>query len=216
LAHRFQLPLFEDLGSGWLGGSGFDQAVLRDEPPVVGSLAAGVDLVAFSGDKLLGGPQSGLIVGRADLVERVRRHPLMRALRVDKLTYAALEATLALWAREPSRSEIPVYRMLTDSVEAIGARAQALATELARLPGVRAATIDGVSTIGGGSAPGSALPTRLIALGAGDLSASALEARLRAGDPPVIARIQDDRVVLDLRTVMEDEEQEILEAVRTI
>jgi L-seryl-tRNA(Ser) seleniumtransferase len=216
LAHRFQLPLFEDLGSGWLGGGGLDETVLRDEPAVAESLAGGVDLVAFSGDKLLGGPQSGLIVGRARLVARVRQHPLMRALRADKLTYAALEGTLTLWAREPSRQEIPVYRMLTLSVDAIDARAQTLAAELARLPGVRAEIIDGVSTTGGGSAPGSALPTRLIALETGHLSASVLEARLRAGDPPIIARIQDDRVVLDLRTMMEGEDTELVEVVRSI
>src|SRR5580704_3250503 len=148
VAHRFQLPLFEDLGSGWLGGNGFDEAALRDEPRVTESLAAGADLVAFSGDKLLGGPQAGLLVGRARLVEQVRRHSLMRALRVDKLTYAALEATLTLWAREPSRLEIPVYRMLTLSVDTIDQRARALSAELNRLPRVRAAIVDGVSTIG--------------------------------------------------------------------
>ncbi len=164
LAHRFQLPLFEDLGSGWLGGTGFGEAVLRDEPPVAGSLAAGADLVAFSGDKLLGGPQSGLIVGRANLVGRVRRHPLMRALRVDKLTYATLEATLALWAREPARPQIPVYRMLTLTVEDLDVRARRLAARLGSLPHLRVEVIDGVSTIGGGSAPGSALPTRLVAI----------------------------------------------------
>jgi L-seryl-tRNA(Ser) seleniumtransferase len=216
LAHRFQLPLFEDLGSGWLGGDGFDEAALRDEPRVTDSLTAGADLVAFSGDKLLGGPQAGLLVGRASLVGQVRRHSLMRALRVDKLTYAALEATLALWAREPSRVEIPVYRMLTLPIEAIDRRARALSAELNRLPRVRTAIVDGVSTIGGGSAPGSTLPTRLIALEVNDLSASALEGRLRSGDPPVIGRIHEDRVVLDVRTVGEEEEHLILEAVQKL
>ncbi len=115
LAHRFNLPLFEDLGSGWLGHSEAIDA-LRDEPTVAASLRAGADLVAFSGDKLLGGPQAGIVVGRRELIDRVRRHPLMRAVRADKLTYAALEATLALWAETPSRGRIPVVRMLTMSV----------------------------------------------------------------------------------------------------
>jgi L-seryl-tRNA(Ser) seleniumtransferase len=121
LAHRFSLPLFEDLGGGWLGLPDPIEA-LRDEPTVAGSLDGGADFVAFGGDKLLGGLQAGIVAGRRAFVDRIRRHPLMRAVRADKLTHAALEATLALWARAPSRGDIPVVRMLTMSVGEIEAR----------------------------------------------------------------------------------------------
>jgi L-seryl-tRNA(Ser) seleniumtransferase len=213
LAHRFNLPLFEDLGGGWLGLPDPIEA-LRDEPTVAGSLRAGADLVAFSGDKLFGGPQAGIVVGKRDLIDRVRRHPLMRAVRADKLTYAALEATLALWARAPSRGDIPVVRMLTGSVEEIEARARRLIDRLGDLRGLQAAIVDGASTAGGGAAPGSALPTCLVAIEVGGLSAEALDARLRTGSPPVVARIQEGRVVLDLRTVADAEEQDLAEALR--
>ena len=206
LAHRFHLPIVEDLGSGWLGGTIDTPAVLREEPSVSASLAAGIDLVAFSGDKLIGGPQAGIVVGRRALIDRVRTHPLMRAVRADKLTYAALEATLALWMRPADRGRIPVYRMLTLRVEEIDARAHAVGARLTHVPGLRWRVIDGVSTIGGGSAPGSALPTRLLALAMEGVSASALEARLRRATPPIVARVQDDEVVLDLRTVSADDD----------
>ena len=213
LAHRFDLTLFEDLGSGWLGQPGLAVSSLIDEPSVADSLQAGVDLVAFSGDKLLGGPQAGLILGRAALVDTLRTHPLMRALRADKLTYAALEATLALWAQEPERARIPVFRMLTLTIDELDRRARALVDRLAGEPGQRCTIIDGFSTIGGGSAPGSALPTRLVAIQRDSTSASALEALFRAGDPPLIARILNDCVVLDLRTVAEDELDEMAGAI---
>ncbi|HYN08229.1 MAG TPA: L-seryl-tRNA(Sec) selenium transferase [Vicinamibacterales bacterium] len=213
LAHRFSLPLFEDLGSGWLG-TAEGIASLRDEPPVVASLKAGADLVAFSGDKLLGGPQAGIVVGRRDLIDRVRRHPLMRAVRADKLTYAALEATLALWADAPARVQIPVFRMLALSVEEIETRARRVLDRISGVPSLRAEIIDGASTAGGGSAPGSALPTKLIALAVDGVSAAALDARLRAGDPPIVGRIQNDRVVLDLRTVSDAEEPDLLAGIR--
>ena len=213
LAHRFNLPLFEDLGSGWLG---HPEAIdsLRDEPTIAASLRAGADLVAFSGDKLLGGPQAGIVVGRRELIDRVQRHPLMRAVRADKLTYAALEATLALWAETPSRARIPVVRMLTMSVAEVETRARQLLHRLGGIPGFRGEIVEGVSTTGGGSAPGSALPTKLVAIQVEGLSAEALDTRLRAGDPPIVARIQDDRVVLDLRTVAEPDEPDLVNAIR--
>ncbi|HEX7779649.1 MAG TPA: L-seryl-tRNA(Sec) selenium transferase, partial [Vicinamibacterales bacterium] len=211
LARQFNLPLFEDLGSGWLGTSEPIEA-LRDEPTIASSLEAGADLVAFSGDKLLGGPQAGIVLGRRELIDRVRRHPLMRAVRADKLTYAALEATLALWAEAPSRTRIPVVRMLTTSASEIEARARRLMDQLAGLSGSRTEIIDGFSTTGGGSAPGSTLPTKLIAISVDGISASEFDARLRRGDPPVVARIHDDRVVLDLRTVQENEDATLVEA----
>ena len=191
-------------------------AVLADEPSVRASLAAGADLVAFSGDKLLGGPQAGIVVGRRGLVDRVRRHPLMRAVRADKLTYSALEATLALWAKEPARCEIPVYRMLTMTTEEIERRAWTLAGDIGRVPGLSCQIIDGLSTIGGGSAPESRLPTRLVALTVTEMTASTLEARLRAGDPPVVARIEDDRVVMDLRTVASEEIDSLARAIAAL
>jgi L-seryl-tRNA(Ser) seleniumtransferase len=182
---------------------------LQDEPLVQDSIAAGVDVVMFSGDKLLGGPQAGIIAGTESAISQVRRHPLMRALRVDKMTYAALEATLQEHAAGRAAETVPVIRMLTMTTAEIGDRAHALAMALAGAP-LRAEIIDGVSTIGGGSAPGSALPTKLVALAHPALNATDLEARLRALDLPVIARIENDRVVLDLRTVA-PEDDELLE-----
>jgi len=206
LARRFELPVIEDLGSGWLGVAGADVPALADEPSAASSLRAGADLVAFSGDKLLGGPQAGVLVGRRDLVDRVRRHPLMRAVRADKLAYAALEATLALWFGAVGRERIPVYRMIVMPQAAVAARAAALVRSLDGVPGLASRIVEGTSTIGGGSAPGSALPTALIVAAVDGVSASALDARLRSDDPPVVARIADDRVVIDLRTVFEDED----------
>jgi L-seryl-tRNA(Ser) seleniumtransferase len=196
LGRRFTIPVVEDLGSGLLDDAA-DVPALRLEPSVRSSLAAGVDLVTFSGDKLLGGPQAGVIAGRDAIVSQIRRHPLMRALRADKMTYAALEATLEEYAAGRARETVPVMRMLTLTTDVIAARADALARTLAAA-GLVVDVIDGVSTIGGGSAPGSQLPTRLVALA---LPAERLASALRAGDPPVIARIDNDRVVIDLRTV---------------
>lgn len=212
LGHRFNLPLFEDLGSGWLGvphSTPWPDA-LRDEPSVRDSVAADVDLIAFSGDKLLGGPQCGLIVGRAAWVDKVRKHPLMRAVRAGKQTYAALEATLALWQQEPARADIPVVAMLLMPIEQIDQRARALAAKIASE--LITEVIDGASTIGGGAAPQSVIPTRLLSIKSATKSAAVLEAALRAGTPPVIARIQQDAVLLDLRTVDEAQDS-VLEGV---
>jgi L-seryl-tRNA(Ser) seleniumtransferase len=201
LAHRFNLPLFEDLGSGWLGvpHSAPWPDALRDEPSVRDSVAADVDLIAFSGDKLLGGPQCGLIVGRAAWVDKVRKHPLMRAVRAGKQTYAALEATLALWQQEARRTDIPVVAMLLMPIEQIDQRARALAAKIASE--LITEVIEGASTIGGGAAPQSVIPTRLLSIKSATKSAAALEAALRATTPPVITRIQQDAVLVDLRTV---------------
>jgi L-seryl-tRNA(Ser) seleniumtransferase len=199
LAHRFGLPLIEDIGSGWLGPLPPPQS-LDDEPAPASSILAGADVVLFSGDKLLGGPQAGIIVGSAACVGRVRRHPLMRALRVDKMTYAALEATLQEYSAGRAAATIPVIRMITMTVEEVAPRAEAIASQL-RNAALIVESVDGVSTTGGGSAPGSQLPTRLIALRHRTLSAAQLEERLRSSEPPVIGRIEDDRVLLDVRTV---------------
>jgi L-seryl-tRNA(Ser) seleniumtransferase len=207
LGQRFNVAVAEDLGSGWLGWperSALPEA-LRDEPIVSESIAAGLDVVCFSGDKLLGGPQAGIIAGRRAALDVIRRHPLMRAVRVDKLTYAALEATLEEHAIGRGQQGVPVQRMLAMTIEEIGRRAEAVASALTRA-GWIARVIDGVSTIGGGSAPGAELRTRLVELQCEGLSADRIESQLRGLETPIVARIQDDRVVLDLRTVLPDED----------
>ena len=205
LGRRFKVPVVEDLGSGHLRQEP-QPDVLRDEPDVGASIAAGADVVMFSGDKLLGGPQSGIVVGATDSMAAVRRHPLMRALRVDKMTYAALESTLAEFVAGRASAPVPVQVMIGLTAEAIADRAAALAARLAAA-GISTDLMDGHSTIGGGSAPGSALPTRLVAVGAASRTASQLESALRGGVPAVIARIEHDRVVLDLRTVFPAQDQ---------
>jgi L-seryl-tRNA(Ser) seleniumtransferase len=211
IAVRHQIPLVEDLGSGLLEAA---RAPL-DEPTVEASLRAGVDLVAFSGDKLLGGPQAGLILGRRSLVDTLRTHPLLRALRADKLTYAALEGTLALYARDEARDRVPVVNMLSRTSESLDARATALAAAI-RSAAIEAEVIDGHSAVGGGSAPATRLPTRLVAMRVRDVSADALLDRLRDLTPPVIARIADDRVVLDLRTVAETDDARLAQQLATL
>jgi L-seryl-tRNA(Ser) seleniumtransferase len=208
LAHRFNLPMIEDIGSGWIGELP-PPAALGDEPAPRSSIAAGADAVLFSADKLLGGPQAGIIAGRASLIETVRRHPLLRAVRVDKMTYAALEATLQEYAAGRAAETIPVARMLALDVTAIRQRAQALIDGLHG--NVAGEIFDGFSTVGGGSAPGSALATALVAVTRAPMSATQLEARLRRSTPPVVARIQDGRVVLDLRTVPPEQDAKLLE-----
>ncbi|MFN8059612.1 MAG: L-seryl-tRNA(Sec) selenium transferase [Vicinamibacterales bacterium] len=222
LGREFNVPVVEDLGSGYLfpsmDGSATDASgdsairVLDDEPTPQASVAAGAGLVCFSGDKLLGGPQAGIIVGERTLVERVRRHPLMRAFRVDKMTYAALEGTLMEYVTGRAAESIPVLRMLRLSAAAIDARARFTAEALSRSASRLTVTVvDGMSTVGGGSAPSSAMPTRLLALAHATLSAPELDAALRALATPVIARIVDDRVALDLRTVMPEQDARLVE-----
>jgi L-seryl-tRNA(Ser) seleniumtransferase len=196
IGRRFNVPVVEDLGSGLLTPA-TDIAALRDEPSAAESLAAGVAVVMFSGDKLLGGPQAGIIAGDTESLTRVRRHPLMRALRADKMTYAALEATLDEIAAGRAPETVPVTRMLSMSIDAIRQRAALLVDRLAHA-GIEASIVDGTSAVGGGSAPGALLPTRLVAIAA---PAERLEAALRRQAPPVIARIDSGRVIVDLRTV---------------
>jgi L-seryl-tRNA(Ser) seleniumtransferase len=198
-ARAMKLPIVEDIGSGCIAEG------LADEPSVQASIAAGVDLVCFSGDKLLGGPQCGIIAGRKELVDRLRTHPLMRALRADKITFAVLEATLAEYAAGRAATTVPVQRMLQMSADDIETRAQALAASLAA-QGWRVAMISGASAVGGGSAPGLQLPTVLLSIARDGESPDATEQWLRSLDPPVIGRIEHDRVVLDLRTVLPDQD----------
>jgi L-seryl-tRNA(Ser) seleniumtransferase len=207
LGRRFNIPVIEDIGSGWVAPWPLP-ASLRDEPTPRTSLAAGVDLVLFSGDKLLGGPQAGIIAGRSDLITTIRRHPLMRAMRVDKMTYAALEATLQEYVTGRAADTVPAMRMLSADVEEIRRRAREIIDRLDR--NVSGELADGVSAVGGGSAPGSTLPTVLIAATHGTASVSQLESLLRHSDPHVIGRIQDERVMLDLRTVLPEHDERLL------
>ena len=212
LAKKRSIPFIEDLGSGAL----FDlnSVGVSGEPGVLDSLRAGVDVVTYSGDKLLAGPQAGILSGRADLIARMRANSLFRALRVDKLTYAALEGTLLAYVRR-DHDAIPALRMMRLSKEEIGKRAEAIAgkTQSATL---QVDVIDGESVIGGGAAPSAALPTRLLAISHKELSADELAARLRASDPPVIARVEEGRVLLDLRTVFPEQDRLLLETISRI
>ena len=190
------VPVIDDVGSGVLAD---DLAVLAEEPPVRRSIAAGAALVCFSGDKLLGGPQAGLLVGRADAVARARAHPLARALRLDKLGLAALEATLRLYLdRERARREIPVLAMLTVGDDELSERAARLA---ALIPGSE--VVPSTARVGGGALPLLELPGPAVAVGGSGVDG--LAARLRAGDPPVIGRIEAGRLLLDPRTLADDE-----------
>jgi L-seryl-tRNA(Ser) seleniumtransferase len=186
-----------------------DAEALSTEPAVRETVAAGVDICCFSGDKLLGGPQAGVIVGRTALVDRIRKHPLMRALRVDKMTYAALEATLVEYAAGRAAVTVPVQRMLAATADQIRARADAVAAQIAARNGWRSRVVEGRSAVGGGSAPGVELPTWLVVVEQDGVSPDALEERLRRLTPPVIARIDRDRVVLDLRTVAPDQDAQL-------
>jgi len=203
LAQKHKLPLMEDLGSGAL----FDlrSVGINNEPGVLDSLRSGVHVVTYSGDKLLGGPQAGLISGREDLVRKMRSNSLFRALRVDKLTYAALEATLLAYVKRDYNA-IPALRMIELSKSEIARRAAALKSKL-HSSQLRAELVDGESLIGGGSAPSSTLPTTLLALTCYSLSAHELARRLRACDPPLIARVEEGRVLLDLRTVFPEQDE---------
>jgi L-seryl-tRNA(Ser) seleniumtransferase len=207
LAHHAGLPLVDDLGSGSLMDT--VRYGLAHEPMVQESLGAGADLVCFSGDKLLGGPQAGVIVGRDDLVTRLKKHPLARAVRADKLCLAALNATLLHYLKDEAEREIPVWRMIAAPVEQLQARAQLWADALGR-----GEVVPGESTVGGGSLPGETLPTWLLALDTP--GPNRFLARLRQCRPPIIARAQDERVVLDPRTVLPEQDSLLAENLRIL
>jgi L-seryl-tRNA(Ser) seleniumtransferase len=212
LGRKHNLPLMEDLGSGSL----FDLSLvgISDEPGVLDSLRAGVDVVSYSGDKLLGGPQAGILSGRHDLIARMHSNSLFRALRVDKLTCAALEATLLAYVKRDYDS-IPVLRMMRLTKQDIDQRATEMAEKV--LSGdLSVEVIDGESVIGGGAAPAAVLPTRLLAITSQTLSADVLTIRLRASDPPIIARVDEGRVLLDLRTVFPEQEKYLETSLRNL
>jgi L-seryl-tRNA(Ser) seleniumtransferase len=212
LAGKHGIPLMEDLGGGAL--IDLRSVGISGEPGVLDSLRTGVDIVTYSGDKLLGGPQAGLISGRAELIARMRSNSLFRALRVDKLIFAALEATLLAYVRR-DHDAIPTLRMMRLTKEAISERAEALATRVAT-PKVKVEIVDGESLLGGGTAPSSTLPARVLAVTCEGLSADELSARLRSSEPPIIARVEEGRVLLDLRTVFPEQDAALAAALNSI
>ncbi len=214
-AHDHGLLLVEDLGSGTL--IDLAQHGIGDEPTVGESIAAGVDLVTFSGDKLLGGPQAGIMVGKADLIDAIRKNPLLRAMRVDKLSLAALEATLRLYQEpfEPEK-EIPVLSMLTARLDDLKARAVDLANMVTSIDGVEAEVAPIKGEAGGGSLPGIELKSFCIALDIKDKRPQHIVASLREGSPAIIARIVKDKVVLDVRTLMPGDDNRIVAALEAM
>jgi L-seryl-tRNA(Ser) seleniumtransferase len=213
LAHGAGLMLYEDAGSGALVD--LSEFGVTGEPVIRESIAEGPDVVSFSGDKLLGGPQVGLLVGRAAVIEQMRSQPLYRALRADKLRIAALEATLDSYARGVSADEVPAQCLIATSVAEIRARAERLVERLRGQidPLIQVELVDGESAVGGGAAPTARLSTALIAVTHGNLTSNQIETALRQSTPAVIARITDDRVLLDLRTVAEAEEIDVEQAI---
>ena len=202
LAHEHNLPLYEDAGSGVL--SDLSAYGVIDEPTVSEVVASGVDVVSFSGDKLLGSAQAGLIVGKHAIVDRLRKHPLYRALRSDKTRLAALEATLSAHQREKASSEIPVFQMLSMTVEELKQRAKTVIEQVTPTE-LKFVLQSGESAVGGGTAPTSKIASVLIGVTHPLKSAAELEQQLRQSSPAVIARVADERVLLDLRTVLPDD-----------
>ena len=211
LARRRNVPLMEDLGSGALFDLG--SVGISGEPGVLDSVRSGVDIVTYSGDKLLGGPQAGLISGRADLVGKMRSNSLFRALRVDKLTFAALEATLLAYVKR-DHDAVPVLRMMRLTKPDIARRAESVISrvrkELSEGAHLQLDLLDGESVVGGGAAPSTVLATRLIAITHGKFGPDALNARLRANIPAVVARVEDGRVLFDLRTVFPEQDESVV------
>ena len=210
LGRKHNVPVMEDLGNGAL----FDlrEVGIHHEPGIRESLQAGIDILTYSGDKLLGGPQAGLISGRKELITRVRANPMFRALRVDKLTYAALEATLLAYLRE-DHDQLPGLRMMRIPADVIKRRAEVIAGALKNYD---VEVVSGESVIGGGTAPAATLPTWLLALVSKQHSASELQKLLREQDPPVIIRVEDERALLDLRTVSPEQDALILNSLQAI
>jgi L-seryl-tRNA(Ser) seleniumtransferase len=201
LAHKFGVPFADDLGSGTLLAT--ERYGLAHEPTVQESLAAGADLVCFSGDKLLGGPQAGILVGRADLLARIKKHPLARAVRADKLCLAALTATLLHYLKDEAEREIPIWRMISATPEQLKARAKYWAAKIGQ-----GDVLASESTVGGGSLPGESLPTWVLALKV--KSTDKFSEKLRQERPPVISRTENDRILLDPRTVLPEQDESLL------
>jgi L-seryl-tRNA(Ser) seleniumtransferase len=215
LGRKRSVAVMDDLGSGAF----VDLAPygVSDEPKVQDSVKAGADVITFSGDKLLGGPQAGLIVGRKDAVGRIRKNPLFRALRVDKLTLTALEATLKLYQdRERLFRELPTLRMISMSLDECEKRALTLAAQLKGLPGLSLEILADSSEFGGGSVPTQQIPTKVVAIRHAALSLETLSSRLRTGTPSIFCRVQRERALLDVRTLQDGEADEVARALRTL
>ena len=207
IGNRHNVPIVHDLGSGCLIDT--SQFGVDHEPTVQESVDAGAHLTLFSGDKLLGGPQAGIIVGEAELVERVGRHPLARAVRIDKMTLAALNSTLRSYVRGKAFDDLPILRMMSAGIDELLQVATDWAAE------IEAEVVDGRTAIGGGSAPGQTLPTKRLKINI-DRSAEELAAKLRSNETPIIGRIEDDRLFLDPRTVLPEERVEVAKALRSL
>lgn len=217
LGHEHNLPVVDDIGSGCL--IDFEKYGLPPEPMVQDSIKAGADIVTFSGDKILGGPQSGIIIGKKKFIDRIKKNPLTRALRCDKFTYTALEATLKLYLDEEHLQERhPVLRLLTIPSKRLSNRARTFKRHLKDILENKCEikAIDGFSQLGSGSLPAQYIPTKVISLKPQTMSADSLAAKLRESDPPIFARIADNEVLLDLRTIREDETKFVEEAIKGI
>jgi len=216
IGRRFDIPVIEDLGSGNVYPTGSHLPAGIDEPTVRESLVAGVTVCCISGDKLLGGPQAGIILGRAAAIGAIARHPLMRAVRADKLAYAALEATLLEHVCDRASDTVPVARMLTVSCQTLRGRATEIERRVAAVNGLRVTTHEGRSVIGGGTTPSVTLPTIVLDVEVHALAAAEAERRLRAGTPPVLGRVERDRLLLDLRTVAPEEDDTLTAALTAL
>lgn len=214
LGRKHGIPVVDDIGSGAM--LDFSAWGCPGEPIVHDSLSAGADIVLFSGDKLLGGPQAGFILGRKDLIDRVEKHPLMRAFRLDKMVLAALDATLRLYADPALACEhLPVLKMLSLPLPELESRSLAFANRLRDIPGLQVDVQPSKAYVGGGSLPDVALPTWVIALESSTCSEEEFAMQLRQGSPPVVARIQHQRLLIDLRTVFPDQQDSLLQAIQT-
>ncbi len=217
LAQQHRIPVLEDLGSGLL--IDLTPFGLPREPTVREALKSGIDLVTFSGDKLLGGPQAGIIVGKRDVIDKLRKHPMARALRIDKLTLAALEATLRLYL-DPQKAlqQVPTLKMLSTSVAELQKSCEVLLPQIQEAVGAAAdcRIVEATATVGGGALPLAELPGRAIALAPKDLSLNELTSRLRSCDPAVVGRIQDDLFLIDPRTLNTDDEAQLLQALQQV
>jgi L-seryl-tRNA(Ser) seleniumtransferase len=214
LGRQHRLPVIDDVGSGAL--LDFRRFGFTGEPLARDSIAAGADVVLFSGDKLLGGPQAGIIAGKAEWVKKIEKDPLMRAFRLDKMTLAALEATLRVYLNpDQALREIPILRMLATPFDHLKVRAEALASELKPLAGLACVeVVDDIAYVGGGSLPDEQMPTVVVAVQPRQISDTELAYRLRTGTPAVMPRVQDGRVLLDLRTVFPEQDVLLMDALR--
>ena len=215
VGRRYEVPVVEDLGSGNVSEALHDETSIR-EPTVRASLRAGVSVCCFSGDKLLGGPQAGIVVGEHTHIDTLNRHPLMRALRADKLVYAALEATLIEHLSDNAPETVPVTRMINTTTEQLAERAQRIIERVEPHDRMTVTMTEGASAIGGGTTPGVTLPSVMLAVALDGATPDTLEARLRASTPPVVGRIEQDRLLLDLRTVAPGEDEALVEVLRKL